>query len=91
MLCEYSWKMKKVFFFSGRTTKVLPPYTNGIVVHATFFCFLSYYSLKRILTFFFSTIFGLKNVEKKSVFLLSGRGGYPPYTFSGPTTKKNTF
>ena len=24
-------------FFSGQTTKVDPPYTNGLVVHATFF------------------------------------------------------
>ena len=27
------------FFFSGRTTKVLPPYTNGLVGHANFFSF----------------------------------------------------
>ena len=26
-------------FFSGRTTKVLPPYTNGLVGHANFFSF----------------------------------------------------
>ena len=26
---------KIVFFFSGRTTKGYPPYSNGLVVHAT--------------------------------------------------------
>ena len=44
---------KKVFFFSGPTTKDLTPYPNGLVVHATFFFlffFNSYNSLKRILT-----------------------------------------
>ena len=29
----------KKCFFSGRTTKVFPPYTNGLVVHVTFFSF----------------------------------------------------
>ena len=71
--------------------RVYPPYSNGLVVHATFFSFLSYYSLKRILTifFFFSPIFGLKQPEfrKKVVFCL-----VPSlYTLSGPITKKNFF
>ena len=31
-------------------------------------------------------------IEKKVLFLLSGRGGVtPPYTLSGPTTKKKNF
>ena len=38
--------------FSGQTTKVDPPYTNGLVVHVTFF--YSLISLKRILTIFFA-------------------------------------
>ena len=41
---------KKKCFFSGRTTKDLTPPPKGLVVHATFFFFLSYNSLKRILT-----------------------------------------
>ena len=30
-------------------------------------------------------------VEEKNVFLLSGRGVTPPYTLSGPITKKTLF
>ena len=37
---------KKVFFFSGPTTKDLTPYPNGLVVHATFF-FLCIFLLVR--------------------------------------------
>ena len=42
----------------------------------------------------FSPIFGLKQPdfrEKKMFFCLVVRGVYPPYTLSGPTTKKNRF
>jgi len=43
--------------------------------------------------FFFFPIFGLKQPDfrEKNGFLLSGQEVYPPYTLSGPTTKKNTF
>ena len=64
-----------------------------------FFLVLVFYnSLKRILTIYFSffPIFGLKQPDfllkkKKCFFLLSGQGDYPPYTISGPTTKKTPF
>ena len=43
---------KSVFLVVG-PIRFYPPYTNGLVVHATFFSFfLSYNSLKRILTIF---------------------------------------
>ena len=45
--------------------------------------------------FFFIPICVLKQPyfreKKKSVFLLCGQGVYPPFTHSGPTTKKHTF
>ena len=67
-------------FFSGRTTKVLPSLHQWLSGPCHFFIFLSYNSLKRILTifFFFSPIFGLKQQEfrKKGVFLLSAQGGF---------------
>ena len=46
--------IKKVFFFSGRTTKDLTPPPNGLVVHATF---------DLILTKKISKIFGLKKSD----------------------------
>ena len=84
---------KSVFLVIG-PLRFYPAYTNGLVVHATLF-FLSYNCLKRVLTFFFPQIFGLKQSdfrEKKFFgFCLVVRGVYPPYSLSGPTTKKNTF
>ena len=43
--------------------------------------------------FFFIPIFGLKQPDfrKKVFFCLVVRGVYPPYTLSGPTTKKTLF
>ena len=53
---------KKSFFLMVGPLRLYPPYTNGLVVHATFF--LSYNSLKRILTIFFhSSNFGLKKPD----------------------------
>ena len=59
---------------SDGTQHSTTPYTNGLVVHVTFF--LSYNSLKRIFAifFFFSPIFGLKQPG----FLLNGQGANPP-------------
>ena len=70
------------FFFSGRTTKVLPSLHQWLSgpCHFFFFFFQSYNSLKRILNFIlFFPIFGLKQPDfrKKSGFLLSGQGGLP--------------
>ena len=46
--------IKKVCFLVDGPLRFYPPYTNGLVVHATFFFFLSYNSMKRILTKKFS-------------------------------------
>ena len=42
----------KFFFLVVGPLRFFPPYTNDLVVHASFFSFFSYYSLKRILPFF---------------------------------------
>ena len=59
------------------------------------FCFQSYNSLKRIFTIFFSPFFGLKkpDLQKKKCFFAQPSFFlvYPPYTLSGPTTKKTFF
>ena len=73
---------KNVFLVVG-PLRFHPPYTNGLVVHATFF--LSFlFSLVMPETdfynfFFFFPIFGLKlpNFREKKVFLLSCQGGLP--------------
>ena len=42
--------------------------------------------------FFFFPIYGLKQPDlRKKWFFLSGQGGLPPYTLSGPTTHKKHF
>ena len=73
---------KKVFF-SGRATKGLHSLHQWLLTD-----FDKTFDI-------FSPIFGLKQLdfreEKKVVFCLVVRGVYPPYTLSGPTTKKNTF
>ena len=66
-----------------------PPYTNGLGVHATFLLLSNFANF-----FFFFQIFGLKQPdfrEKKCFFCLVVRGVYPPYTLSGPTTKKTLY
>ena len=73
-----------------------PSYTNGVVLHATFFSFFFSLIIAWIgiwQFFFFFPIFVLKQPDfrEKKFFLLSGQGVYPPYTLSGPTTKKNIF
>ena len=52
-------KNKNSVFLVVGPLRFYPPYTNGLVVHATFFLFIfnSYKSLKRILTIFFSLQF----------------------------------
>ena len=71
-----------------------PPYTNGLMVHDTFFfcLIMAWNGLWQF--FFFFPIFGLKQPdfrEKKVFFCLVVRGVYPPYTLSGTTTKKTFF
>ena len=58
-----------------------------------FFLFLKYPEMDFDNFFFFFPIFGLKQPDfrKKNVFWLVVRGVYPPYTLSGPTTKKKHF
>ena len=66
-----------------RPQRDYPPYTNGLVVHATFFLVF----LKQIL----AKKAGF--IEKKCFFAewSGGWGGGYPYTLSGPTTKKTFF
>ena len=89
---------KKCIFLVVGPLRFYPPYTNGLVVQATFFSFFffqSYNSLKRILTIFlFLSNFCAKTAgfqRKIVVFCLVVRGVYPPYTLSGPTTQKKHF
>ena len=58
-----------------------PPYTNGLVVHATFFYFLVLNQPETDFNNFFFFV----------VFCLVNRGVYPPYTLSGQTSKKTFF
>ena len=74
--------IKRVFFLVVGPLRFYPPYTNGLVVHATFLIF--FFSLIIVWNgfwqfFFFFPIFGLKqpNFREKNVFLLSGQGGLP--------------
>ena len=80
-------KVKKVckgrhtqcFFLVAGQLRFYPSYTNGLVVHATFF-FLDLQSETDFDNiFFFFPFFGLKKSDfiEKSVFLLSGQGGLP--------------
>ena len=65
---------------------------DGLVVHATFFLVLYLvFSLERILTIFsFSSHFWAKQQDfRKNVFF--SLVVYPPYTLSGPNTKKHFF
>ena len=68
---------KKMFFFSGRTTKDLPSIHQWLSGPCHFFFFLSYNGWNGFWQFFLF----LPN------FWLVVRGVYPPYTLSRPTTK----
>ena len=50
--------IKKVCFLVVGPLRFFPPYTNGLVVHATFFFFLSYNGLKRTIFSFSSQFLG---------------------------------
>ena len=80
---------KSVFLVVG-PLRFYPPYTNGLVVHANFFCFC-FFSL--IIAGFCQLFLFLPNFWAKTagVFCLVVRGVYPPYTLCGPTTKKSHF
>ena len=76
------------FIHFRKSQELSLPYTKGLVVHATFF---SHNSLKRHMTIFFFFPNFLAEFSTKCFFCLVVRGVYPPYTRSGPTTKKNNF
>ena len=76
------------FIHFRKSQELSLPYTKGLVVHATFF---SHNSLKRHMTIFFFFPNFLAEFSTKCFFCLVVRGVYPPYTRSGPTTKKTTF
>ena len=72
---------KKVFFLVVGPIRFYPPYTNGLVVHATYFFFFIFFSLRITwngLTIFLSLQFLGKKIQiyRKKVFfcLVVGRG-----------------
>ena len=81
--------------FSGQTTKVLPSLHYWLSGPFYFFFFFSLFILI-IIDFdnFFSSNFWAKKAgftEKNVIFSQWSGGVYPPYTLSGPTTKKKHF
>ena len=85
-----------MFFFSGRTTKVLPYIHQWL--SGPYFFFFFFFSYNIALNGFWQFFLFLPNfwaktagVLKKRIWCLVVRGVYPPYTLSGPTTKENTF
>ena len=78
---------KKCFFLVIRPLCFYPPYTNGLVVHATFLFFI-HYSLIIAWTdfdnfFFFFPIFGIKQPDfrEKKCFFAQWLGGFTIHKF----------
>ena len=85
--------IKKVFFFVVGPLRFYPPYTYGLEVHAIFFFFVLYVIAWNGFWQFYLFLpnFWADFREKKVFLCWVVRGVYPPYTPSGPTTKKKHF
>ena len=84
---------KSVYFLVVVPLRFNPPYTNGLVVHATFFFFffLVFYGFWQFFLFLPNFWAKTARFKKKKCFLWVVRGVYPPYTLSGHTTETKHF